>query len=189
MSQFTTESMSRLILAGTREQLAATVRLVADLRAVHINDYVGNDEGLSLGKPEDASEDVSRRLTRIRGCAALIEAQRQTELLDASDVRSHLSDSIDDMVETSISRFEEIDTKRTEITQIDETLSVLSQLAPLGLELELMDGYDSLTSHVGTVRSLAKTRPVIEALGDRTLSLTGEIGKQGVVAIYHFYLW
>ena len=57
MSQFTTEAMSRLILAGTREQLPATVRIVADLRAVHINDYVGNDEGLSLGKPEDDSED------------------------------------------------------------------------------------------------------------------------------------
>ena len=184
MSQLTTESMSRLILAGTREQLAATVRIVADLRAVHINDYVGNDEGLSLGKPEDASEDVSRRLTRIRGCAALIEAQRQTELLAASDVRSHLSDSIDDMVEISISRFEEIDSKRAEIAQVDETLSVLSQLAPLSLELELMDGYDSLTSHVGTVRSLTKARPAIEALGDRTLFLSGEIGKQGVVAIF-----
>jgi len=184
MSQFTTESMSRLILAGTREQLADTVRVVADLRAVHINDYVGNDEGLSLGKPEDASEDVSRRLTRIRGCAALIEADRQTELMAASDVRSHLSDSIDDMVEASISRFEEIDSKRAEMGQIDETLAVLSQLSPLGLELELMDGYDSLTSHVGTVRSLAKARPAIETLGDRTLFLSGEIGKQGVVAIF-----
>ena len=184
MSQFTTESMSRLILAGTREQLAATVRLVADLGAVHINDYVGNDDGLSLGKPEDASEDVSRRLTRIRGCAALIEAQRQTELLDATDVRSHLSDSIDDMVEASISRFEEIDSKRAEIGQIDETLSILSQLSPLSLELELMDGYDSVTSHVGTVRSLVKTRPAIDALGDRILFLSGEIGKQGVVAIF-----
>ena len=184
MSQFTTESMSRLILAGTREQLAATVRLVADLGAVHINDYVGNDDGLSLGKPEDASEDVSRRLTRIRGCAALIEAQRQTELLDATDVRSHLSDSIDDMVEASISRFEEIDSKRAEIGQIDETLSILSQLSPLSLELELMDGYDSVTSHVGTVRSLVKTRPAIDAHGDRILFLSGEIGKQGVVAIF-----
>ncbi|MEC8926702.1 MAG: V-type ATPase 116kDa subunit family protein [Candidatus Thermoplasmatota archaeon] len=184
MSQFTTESMSRLIVAGTREQLAATVRVVADLRAVHINDYVGNDEGLSLGKPEDASEDVSRRLTRIRGCAALIEAQRQTELLPASDVRSHLSASIDDMVEASISRFEEIDSKLAEIAQIDETLSVLSQLVPLSLELELMDGYDSLTSHVGTVRSLVKARPDIQALGDRILFLSGEVGKQGVVAIF-----
>ena len=140
MSQFTTESMSRLILAGTREQLADTVRVVADLRAVHINDYVGNDEGLSLGKPEDASEDVSRRLTRIRGCAALIEAERQMELMAASDVRSHLSDSIDDMVEASISRFEEIDSKRAEMGQIDETLAVLSQLSQYALELELMHG-------------------------------------------------
>lgn len=184
MSQFTTESMSRLILAGTREQLAATVRAAADLGAVHINDYVGNDDGLSLGKPEDASEDVSRRLTRIRGCAALIEAQRQTELLDAADVRNHLSDSIDEMVEASISRFEEIDFKRAEIGQIEETLSVLSQLSPLSLELELMDGYDSVASHVGTVRSLAKTRPAIDAFGNRILFLSSEIGKQGVVAIF-----
>ena len=184
MSQFTTESMSRLILAGTREQLAATVRVVADLRAVHINDYLGNDEGLSLGKPDAASEDVSRRLTRIRGCAALIEAERQTELMAASDVRDHLSDSIDDHVEATISRFEEIDSKHAEIGQIDETLAVLSQLSPLSLELELMDGYESLTSHVGTVRSFSKARPAIESLGDRILFLSSEVGKQGVVAIF-----
>jgi len=49
MGQFITESMSRLVLAGTREQLTNTVRVVADLGAVHINDYTGEDDGLSLG--------------------------------------------------------------------------------------------------------------------------------------------
>ena len=184
MSQFTTEAMSRLILAGTREQLPATVRIVADLRAVHINDYVGNDEGLSLGKPEDDSEDVSRRLTRIRGCAAMIEAERQTELYPAPDVRQHLSDSIDELVEDSISRFEEIDSKRAEITQIDETLSVLTNLSPLNVELELMGGYDSVTSHVGMVRSLVKARAALSSLDDRALFLSSEVGKQGVVALF-----
>ena len=111
MGQFITESMSRLVLAGTREQLTNTVRVVADLGAVHINDYTGEDDGLSLGKPEDDSESVSRRLTRFRGCASLVEPERQTTLLPAVDVRSNLKDSIDALVDESISRFEEIDTQ------------------------------------------------------------------------------
>ena len=184
MSQFTTESMSRLILAGTREQLPTTVRVVADLRAVHINDYVGNDEGLTLGKPEDDSDEVSRRLTRIRGCASMIEAQRQTELFGAPEVRRTLADSIDGLVEDSVARFEKIDANRAEIGQIEETLSVLQQLSPLSLELELMGGYDSVSSYVGTVRSLVKTRTSIKTMGGRIMFIGSEIGKQGVVAVF-----
>ena len=184
MGQLTTEPMSRLLLAGTRDQLATTLRVVADLDVVHINDYTGEDGGLTLGRPEGDSEAVSRRLTRMRGCAAQVEAERQTELLSAPEVRRQLSTSVDDLVEDAISRFDEMDSIRTGIGQIEETLSALEQLAPLNLELELMDGYDSVTAHVGTVATLAKARPALTALGNRALTMSSEVGKQGIVAVF-----
>jgi len=176
--------MSRLLLAGTREQLTNTVRVVADLGAVHINDYTGEDEGLSLGKPEEDSESVSRRLTRFRGCASLVEPERQTTLLPAVDVRSNLKDSIDALVDESISRFEEIDNIRAEIAKIDETLSVLGNISPLGIELELMGGYESLSAHIGLVRNLSKAQGELNGFGNRVLCIGREIGKQGVVAVF-----
>ena len=38
MSQFTTEEMSRLVAAGTRDQLKTALDVVAGLSLVHIND-------------------------------------------------------------------------------------------------------------------------------------------------------
>jgi V/A-type H+-transporting ATPase subunit I len=184
MSQFTTESMSRLLLAGTRDQLPTTVRVVASLSAVHINDYPGDESGLTLGRPEEDSEEVSRKLTRLRSCAAQIEVDRAMELMPAPTVRRTLADSVDDLIAEATARFDELDAIEAEIGQIDEAVSVLSQLAPLSLELELLSGYDSVTAHIGTVRNLAKARTGLAALGNAVISVSSETGKTGVIAAF-----
>jgi V/A-type H+-transporting ATPase subunit I len=184
MSQFTTESMSRLLLAGTRDQLPTTIRVVASLSAVHINDYPGDESGLTLGRPEEDSEEVSRALTRLRSCAAQIEVDRATELLPAPSVRRTLTDAVDDLIEEATARFDEMDSIETEIGQIDESITILSQLEPLSLELELLSGYASVTAHVGTVRTLAKARTGLTALGNAVITVNSEIGKSGVIAAF-----
>ena len=59
MSQFTTEEMSRLVAAGTRDQLKTALDVVAGLSLVHINDYSSTEEGLSMGTPSDMCEEIS----------------------------------------------------------------------------------------------------------------------------------
>ena len=88
MSQFTTEEMSRLVAAGTRDQLKTAIDVVAGLSLVHINEYSSTEEGLSMGTPSDESESISRRLTKMRGAASNLEAADQRELLSAPEVRA-----------------------------------------------------------------------------------------------------
>ena len=83
MSQFTTEDMSRLVAAGTRDQLKTTIEVVAGIGLVHINDYSADEEGLSMGIPVEEAEDISRQLTRMRGCASQVESGDQRNLLPA----------------------------------------------------------------------------------------------------------
>ena len=89
MSQFTTEEMSRLVAAGTRDQLKTALDVVAGLSLVHINDYSSTEEGLSMGTPSDKSEEISRRLTKMRGAAANMQAADQKQLLAAPEAVSY----------------------------------------------------------------------------------------------------
>ena len=166
MSQFTTEEMSRLVAAGTRDQLKTAIDVVAGLSMVHINDYSSTEEGLSMGSPTDESEGISRRLTKMRGAASNLQAADQRELLSAPEVRRTLSGPIDELVDSALECFEELETLHNESSQIDEELEVLQMLAPLSLELDLMGGYQNVTSFIGTVSSLTKARPALAGLGD-----------------------
>ncbi len=185
MSQLTTEDMSRVVVAGTRGHLKTTVEVAAGLSMIHINDFGGDEDGLVLGVPGQESEEISRRLTKMRGCAAQVSpAADQQELLPAPQVRRILSSSIDQQVGIALARFDEINALKAESSQIDEELEVLGVLAPLSLELELMGGYGTVTSFVGTVSSLSKARPALSAMGDSVIQMTSEVGKKDVVAVF-----
>jgi len=184
MSQFTTEEMSRLVAAGTRDQLKTAIDVVAGLSMVHINDYSSTEEGLSMGSPTDESESISRRLTKMRGAASNLQAADQRELLSAPEVRRTLSGPIDELVDSALECFEELDALHNESSQIDEELEVLQMLAPLSLELDLMGGYQNVTSFIGTVSSLTKSRPALAGLGDSAIHMSSEVGKSSVVAVF-----
>ncbi len=184
MSQLTPEDMSRLVAAGTRDQLKTAIDVVAGLSLVHINDYSSTEEGLSMGTPSDESEEISRRLTKMRGAAANMQAADQKQLLAAPEVRRTLSGPIDELVESALQLFDELDTLRTESSQIDEELEVLQMLAPLSLELDLMGGYSNVTAFIGTVSSLTKTRPALAGLGDSAIHMSSDAGKSSVVAVF-----
>jgi len=184
MSQLTPEDMSRLVVAGTKDQLKTTIDVMAGLSLVHINDYSSDDEDLSMGTPYDASEDISRRLTKMRGAAAKLQAPSQSELMAAPEVRRNLSGDIDDLVENALSLNDEMDLLEIEAAQIEEELEVLALLAPLSLEMELMREYESLTQFIGTVSSLSKARPALASLGDSAIHMSSEIAKNGVVAVF-----
>ena len=171
MSQLTPEDMSRLVVAGTKDQLKTTIDVLAGLSLVHINDYSSDDEDMSMGTPNEVSEEISRRLTKMRGAAANIQAPSQAELMSAPEVRRNLSGDIDNLVDSALGFNDEVEELEMEKAKIEEELEVLSLLTPLSLEMELMRGYDSVTQFVGTVSSLSKARPALASLGESAVHM------------------
>ena len=184
MSQLTPEDMSRLVVAGTKDQLKTTIDVLAGLSLVHINDYSSDDEDMSMGTPNEVSEEISRRLTKMRGAAANIQAPSQAELMSAPEVRRNLSGDIDNLVDSALGFNDEVEELEMEKAKIEEELEVLSLLTPLSLEMELMRGYDSVTQFVGTVSSLSKARPALASLGESAVHMSSEVAKKGVVAVF-----
>jgi len=175
--------MSRLVAAGTRNQVKTAIDVVAGLSLIHINDFSSNEEGLSMGTPTEGSENISRKLTKIRGTASHMQPSEQRELLPAPEVRRSLS-QVDQLVDSALESFDEIDALQSESSHIEEELEILDLLVPLSLELDLMGGYSSLTAFIGTVSSLGKVRTSLTGLGESVIHMSSEVGKNDVVAVF-----
>ena len=69
MSQIHTRRMGRLVASGTLDKLDATIEMLAQLRALHLVDYDGEDDDLSMGAPRDSAEQLSRDVNKLRNAA------------------------------------------------------------------------------------------------------------------------
>ena len=62
--------MSRIVVAGTLDELSKTLEIASKLGTVHVLDYDGEIEDINLGTPEPLADDGSTLLTKVRGCVA-----------------------------------------------------------------------------------------------------------------------
>ena len=155
-------------------------QILARLEALHIIDYDGSEDGFSLGSPKEGSEDVGRELVKASAAASVVEAAGPVKPVPAGPVRESLEGDLPSKIDQVLSDSSRIDDLENEISSLAEEEESLSQVSPLGVDLDLLGGYKSITSFVGTVESLAEAR---EAVGTG-LIIEGTTGKSGLIAAF-----
>jgi len=180
MSQVNTQQMGRMVAAGNKEDLGQTVDILARLEALHIIDYDGSEDGFSLGSPEEGSEEVGRELVKARAAASVVETSGPARPVPAGPVRDSLGGDLPSKIDQVLLDSSRIDDLENEISSLAEEEEALSQISPLGIDLELLGGYKTITSFVGTVENIAEAR---EAVGSG-LIIEGKTGKSGLIAAF-----
>ena len=180
MSQVNTQQMGRMVAAGNKEDLGQTVDILARLEALHIIDYDGSEDGFSLGSPEEGSEEVGRELVKARAAASVVETSGPARPVPAGPVRDSLGGDLPSKIDQVLLDSSRIDDLENEISALAEEEEALSQISPLGIDLELLGGYKTITSFVGTVENIAEAR---EAVGSG-LIIEGKTGKSGLIAAF-----
>ena len=180
MSQVNTQQMGRMVAAGNKEDLGQAVDILARLEALHIIDYDGSEDGFSLGSPEEGSEVVGRELVKARAAASVVEASGPTRPVPSGPVRDSLGGDLPSKIDQVLLDSSRIDDLENEISSLTEEEEALSQISPLGIDLELLGGYKTITSFVGTVENIAEAR---EAVGSG-LIIEGKTGKSGLIAAF-----
>jgi len=180
MSQVNTQQMGRMVAAGNKEDLGQTVDILARLEALHIIDYDGSEDGFSLGSPEEGTEEVGRELVKARAAASVVEASGPARPVPAGPVRDSLGGELPSKIDQVLLDSSRIDDLENEISSLAEEEEALSQISPLGIDLELLGGYKTITSFVGTVENIAEAR---EAVGSG-LIIEGKTGKSGLIAAF-----
>jgi len=179
MSQIHTRQMGRLVAAGTLDQMDATIETLARLHALHFVDYDGSDGDLGMGAPNDSAEQLSRDVNKLRSAAALVSSN-SNKAESAPKIRDALSGDLHNQVETLLSDNDRLTEISAQLESLADESAALQMVAPLNTDLDLLDGYESLTSFVGTVRDSAVAKDAAKG----GLMISGNAGKKSVVAVF-----
>ena len=158
MSQVHTLQMGRLIAAGSKSNLANAIDSLAALEALHIVDYDDSEEGFSLGTPGKKTEEVGRDLVKARAARSVVNATAPSRPLVAEEIRSKLDGRLQKEIEGVLDLSSKISDLEATIGSLQEQEDSLAELEPLGVDLDLLSGYESIVAIVGIVDDIPAAR-------------------------------
>ena len=182
MSGFTTAEMSRIIVAGTLEELPKTLEIASKLGSIHMLDYDGEIEDINLGTPEPLADDVSLLLTKMRGCASEINPKAGTKQ-PLKHIRELLNGDFSKDVDDVANNINLLDDTKNSMDKNIQSISIASKLAKLNLNLELLSGYDSLSCWVGEFEDMSGLKNKLDNIPE-SIYFTDDNTKNSVAAVF-----
>ena len=141
--------MSRVSVTGSKRVMDDAIEAVHELNLVHVTDYDGSWEGFSPGDPIEGAEEAAGKLVTVRALESTLGVDEE----DAGRTRIIDDDELETELEDVRTRVNDLDDRRSElrneIREIDEKVGSARPFSELGIDLDLLSGYDSITVAVG----------------------------------------
>jgi V/A-type H+-transporting ATPase subunit I len=142
------EQMSKVSVTGAKSVMNETIETLHNLQLVHITDYDGSWDGFEPGESLEGADETSGTLVTVRSIESILGVSDE----DAGSTAVSLDDPAEQLEEIR-TEVNELDDKRDELRsrqrEIEERLDQMELFADLGLDLDLLWGYDSLEARVG----------------------------------------
>ncbi len=164
------EQMSKVSVTGARPVMEPVIETMYDMRLVHITDYDGSWEGFEPGEPLPGSDETSSLLVTVRSIESLLDIEAEDVDPEASPDLSNATERLEE-IRAEVNSLEDQRTEcRERLRELDERRDRMEQFAGLGLDLDLLWGYDSLDVLVGEgdadeVRGALERSDSVEAFG------------------------
>jgi V/A-type H+-transporting ATPase subunit I len=149
------ESMSRIVIAGTKAHMDEAIEVLYGAEAVHLIDHtVDADEGFSIGSPREYSSKASERLLKVRSMEKELGINKHTKTpsLSVEEVKSQIKagsvESVEDEIMGVLDRRNDLNQRIAALNNKKNNLEILQMLP---LDLQLYGGYKSISPIVGTV--------------------------------------
>ncbi|XVH30313.1 V-type ATP synthase subunit I [Haloferacaceae archaeon DSL9] len=143
------EQMSKVSVTGSKRVLDDVVETVYGLRLLHLNDYDDTWEGFEPGTSMEGADEVSEKLVTVRSLESILDVDEK----DAGPTRIIEDDELDAQLAEVRTTINELDDRRTDLQaqlrEIDEELQEVRPFADLGIDLDLLSGYDTIDVAVG----------------------------------------
>jgi V/A-type H+-transporting ATPase subunit I len=141
--------MSRVSVTGSKRVMDDAIEAVHDLNLLHVTEYDGGWDGFDPGDPVEGADDTAEKLVTVRSLESILDITEE----DAGRPRIIDDAELDAELEETRERVNELDDRRSELEDelrdIDEKVETARPFAELGIDLDLLAGYDSLTVAVG----------------------------------------
>ena len=153
---FLPESMSRIMVVGTKSRMDDAINAFFSERVIHVIDHTTGDDGLSIGFSNPETSKASERLLKVRGLEKElgIKARTRTEDIAVEDVRERVEAGAVEDVEREIMDAVNARNGLTQlISELNAKKETLGLLSKLPLTLDYYSGYKSVSVMVGSVSS------------------------------------
>ena len=154
---FETAEMSRLTVASAVDKLEEVLRICADLGCVHIEEYGNFEDGIGVGKSIDSEESAktSQLLTKARALQSEISAINADGPKSVAEVKK-LVESMGAKIDDALANVDVVRDSETEISHLNERVKALERVAPLGIPLDLMAGFEGLELFIAETSKASK---------------------------------
>ena len=143
------EQMSKVSVTGSRAVMESVIEAMHDMHIVHITDYDGSWEGFEPGDPLPGSDETSSSLVTVRSIESILDVDGEDVAPGAAPDLSNALERLEE-IRTEVNTLDERrDERRNRLRELDERQERLERFTSLGLELDLLWGYDSLDVLVG----------------------------------------
>lgn len=151
------EQMSRLLIAGTKEQMGPVIGELYRHRLFHIEDFVGQEEyaGFRLGMPLDGATEASVDLLNIRAAETAFgiasDGVPAARRISAAELRRQLETelpAIDAQADELVSRRTRLETR---LRDLEARIAELEPFTAVPIPMEHYRGYNTLAVFAGHV--------------------------------------
>jgi len=175
------EQMSKVSVTGSKSVMDEVVEAVHDCNLLHVTEYDGSWDGFEPGNPVDGAEAASEKLVTVRSIESILDVDEA----DAGPTRIVTDEALEEELEEIRTRVNDLEDRRDEIrdelNDIAERISAVEPFATLGIDLDLLSGYDTLDVAVGEGDPEAIERAVVDADGVADFEVFSE---DDVVAVF-----
>ncbi len=146
------ERMSKVSVTGSKRVIDDVIEAAYDHHSLHVTDYDDRYEGFEPGTSLEGAEDVNERLVTVRSLESILDVSAE----DADGPGKLGDDALTAELEETRERVNELNDRRDdlrgEIRDRQEEIDRMEPFAELGIELDLLGGYDSLEVVVGEAK-------------------------------------
>ena len=161
------ESMSRIVIVGTKTRLEDAINALYSEKAIHVIDHTTGDDGLSIGTSLEKTSKASERLLKVRALEKELGINKHTKTADISveDVQSRINagdvEGVEDEVLKTVDARNDLTQKITELNSKQKILELLKNLNDI--TLDQYSGYKSIAVLAGTVTGDASSLKIDDA--------------------------
>ena len=149
------ESMSRIVVVGTKTRMEEAIEAFYSVKALHVIDHTNGMDGMSIGTPLPTNAKASERLLKVKAMEKELGIGDGTETARVSvgEIRDKISSGSVEDVEAEVLRVLDVRNGLNQrITELNIKKKNLELLAAIPVDLGLYSGYKSLAVIAGTVK-------------------------------------
>ncbi|WP_302081686.1 V-type ATP synthase subunit I [Salinibaculum rarum] len=144
------ERMSRVSVTGSKRVIDDVIETVHGLRLLHVTEYDGSWDGFEPGDPQEGADEASAKLVTVRALKSTLGVTED----DAGPSNQIVTgEALEDQLEEIRQEVNDLDDRRDdlrgELRAVEEQINTMEPFVELGIDLDLLRGYDSLAVRVG----------------------------------------